>query len=138
MNIHYFQHVAYEGLGYIETWAADNGHQLTATRFFDDSWQIPELAAIDALIILGGPMHVFDEAQFSWLAEEKEFIKAAIDNKKKLLGICLGAQLLANLLGAAVKPAPNTEIGWFPVLATEEQKVLHWFCALFAEGPTVV
>src|SRR3546814_3168695 len=81
-------------------------------------------------------MNVFDEAQFSWLAEEKEFIKAAIDNKKKLLGICLGAQLLANLLGAAVKPAPNKEIGWFPVLATEESKVLPWFYDLFAEGPT--
>src|SRR5690606_24882677 len=62
---------------------------------------------------------------------------AAIDEGKKLLGICLGAQLLANVMGAAVKPAPNKEIGWFPVLATEEAKALPWFYDLFADGPTV-
>src|SRR5690606_32557455 len=116
---------------------ADNGHRLTATHFFDESWQIPNLAAIDALIILGGPMNVFDETRYSWLAKEKEFIKAAADEGKKLLGICLGAQLLANVLGAAVKPAPNKEIGWFPVLATEESKALPWFYERFVEGPTV-
>ncbi|MGV3761363.1 type 1 glutamine amidotransferase [Parapedobacter sp.] len=137
MNIHYFQHVPYEGLGHIETWAKENGHNLTSTCFFNESWQIPELSEIDALIVLGGPMNVFDEARYAWLVEEKQFIKAAIDEKKKLLGICLGAQLLANVLGAAVKPAPNKEIGWFPVIATEEAKALPWFSELFSIGPTV-
>jgi len=137
MNIHYIQHVPYEGLGLIQAWAAENGHQLTATRFFDESWRLPDLDEIDALIVLGGPMSVFDEGQYSWLVEEKQFIKATIDEGKKLLGICLGAQLLANVLEAAVKPAPNKEIGWFPVTATEESKVLPWFYERFAEGPTV-
>ena len=137
MNIHYFQHVPYEGLGHIQTWAGEHNHNLSSTRFFDESWQLPNLDEIDALIILGGPMSVFDEAQYRWLGEEKQFISAAIDFGKKLLGICLGAQLLANVMGAAVKLAPNKEIGWFPVLATEESKVLPWFYELFAEGPTV-
>ncbi|MEC3881688.1 type 1 glutamine amidotransferase [Parapedobacter sp. 10938] len=137
MNIHYFQHVPYEGLGHIDAWARENGHKLTCTRFFDESWPLPELSEIDALIILGGPMNVFDEAHYAWLTVEKQFIKAAIDSGKKILGICLGAQLLANVLGAAVKPAPNKEIGWFPVVATDEAKALSWFSELFAAGPTV-
>ncbi|HWK58660.1 MAG TPA: type 1 glutamine amidotransferase [Parapedobacter sp.] len=137
MNIHYFQHVPYEGLGHIQVWAEEQRHQLSPTRFFDESWQLPNLDEIDALIVLGGPMSVFDEAKYSWLEEEKQFIKAAIDSGKKLLGICLGAQLLANVIGAAVKPAPNKEIGWFPVNATEESKVLPWFFELFSENPTV-
>src|SRR5690606_28837823 len=115
----------------------DHGHRLTATRFYEESWQIPELATIDALIVLGGPMNVFDETHYAWLVDEKQFITAAINGGKKLLGICLGAQLLANVTGAAVKPAPNKEIGWFPVLATEESKALPWFYELFADGPTV-
>ncbi|WP_262249518.1 type 1 glutamine amidotransferase [Parapedobacter soli] len=137
MNIHYIQHVPYEGLGHIETWAAAHGHHLTGTCFFDESWRLPELAAIDALIILGGPMSVFDETPYTWLVEEKEFIKAAIERGTKILGICLGAQLLANVLGAAVKPAPNKEIGWFPVVATDEAKALPWFYELFSDGPKV-
>ncbi len=137
MNIHYFQHVPYEGLGYIEKWAGDHGHRLAATRFYEETWQIPQLEAIDALVVLGGPMNVFDEVQYHWLAEEKKFIKAAIDGGKKVLGICLGAQLVANVTGAAVKPAPNKEIGWFPVQATEEAKALPWFYDLFSGGPTV-
>lgn len=137
MNIHYFQHVPYEGLGHIQAWAKDNNHQLTPTRFFDESWELPTLETIDALIVLGGPMNVFDEAQYAWLNDEKQFIKTAIDKGKKVLGICLGAQLLANVLGAAVKPAPNKEIGWFPVVATAESKVLPWFYELFSAGPTV-
>ena len=137
MNIHYFQHVPYEGLGHIQAWAEEQRHQLSSTRFFDESWQLSNLDEIDALIVLGGPMSVFDEAKYSWLEEEKQFIKAAIDSGKKLLGICLGAQLLANVIGAAVKPAPNKEIGWFPVNATEESKVLPWFFELFSENSTV-
>ena len=137
MNIHYFQHVPYEGLGHIQAWAADNGHRLTSTRFFEEDAHIPALTEIDALIVLGGPMNVFDEAQYGWLAGEKQFIKEAIDAEKKILGICLGAQMLANVLGAAVKPAPNKEIGWFPVVATDESKSLPWFYELFSAGPTV-
>lgn len=137
MNIHCLQHVHFEGMGYIQTWANEQGHQVTATRFFEQEHQLPTMSAIDALIVLGGPMSVFDEVQYEWLVDEKRFIREAIDAGKKILGICLGAQLVAHVLGAAVKPALNKEIGWFPVFATEESKALPWFYELFSAGPTV-
>ncbi|SEL05018.1 type 1 glutamine amidotransferase [Parapedobacter koreensis] len=137
MNIHYFQHVPFEGPGYIQVWAAENGHSLTATRFFDSQYMLPELPSFDVLVVLGGPMSVFDEERYGWLVDEKRFIRKAIDEGKKILGVCLGAQLLATVLEAAVKPAPNKEIGWFPVSPTEEAKKLPWFYELFADHPMV-
>jgi len=137
MNIHYLQHVHFEGLGYIQSWADKHSHRLTATRFFENGQALPDLADIDALIVLGGPMSVFDEERYRWLADEKQFIKEAIDTGKKVLGICLGAQLLANVLGAVVKPAPNKEIGWFPVFPTQESRELPWFYELFSPRPIV-
>ena len=137
MNIHYLQHVHFEGPGYIQTWADEHGHRVTATYLFEWEYVLPEVSEIDALIVLGGPMSVFDDAKYEWLADEKRFIKEAIEAGRKVLGICLGAQLLANILGAAVKPAPNKEIGWFPVSATEESKELPWFYELFSTQPTV-
>ena len=74
LRIHYLQHVAFEGLGYIETWANENNHILTATKFYED-FVLPEIADFDWLIVMGGPMGVYDELEFSWLEEEKLFIK---------------------------------------------------------------
>ncbi len=136
MRIHVFQHVAFEGPGHIRSWATERGHAFSVTHFFDGQ-SLPARSAMDALIVLGGPMSVFDEAKYPWLADEKRFIKEAMDAGKPVLGICLGAQLLANALGAAVKPAPNKEIGWFPVSPTEESKALPWFHGLFADDPVV-
>lgn len=136
MKIHYLQHVPFEGLGNIQEWADEHDHQLTGTHFFEEP-HLPSLSAIDALIILGGPMSVYDEEQYGWLLDEKKFIKEAIEAGKKILGICLGAQLLANVLGAVVKPAANKEIGWFTVFPTEESKALPWFYALLSTEPVV-
>ncbi len=114
MNIHCFQHVPFEGLGCIEEWIIKNDHHLTYTKFYENG-SLPDLNNIDFLIIMGGPMGVYDEAEFSWLASEKEFIKKAIGAKKNVLGVCLGAQLIADVLGAKVYPNKQKEIGWFPV-----------------------
>src|SRR5262245_15038627 len=119
MQIHYFQHVPFEGLGYIETWLKENGHDISVTRFYESSYQLPPVSAIDALIVMGGPMGVYDEDKYAWLRDEKAFIEDCIRAGKRLLGICLGAQLLSVCLGAAVGAAPNKEIGWFPVKPTE-------------------
>lgn len=138
MHIHYFQHVHFEGPGYIKQWANKHGHQVTSTLFFEAGYTLPDLATIDALIVLGGPMSIYDEREYEWLVDEKRFIGEAVEAGKKILGICLGAQLLANVLGAAVKPAPNKEIGWFPVFPTDESKHLPWFDDLFKDHPTVL
>jgi len=137
MKVHYLQHVSFEGLGYIETWLNQHGHSITSTRFFEPQPQLPELASFDALIIMGGPMGVHDDAVYPWLTKEKEFIRACIADDKKLLGICLGAQLLAFCLGAAVQAAPRKEIGWYPVRPTEQCLQLPWFYDIFKEDPIV-
>jgi GMP synthase-like glutamine amidotransferase len=120
-RIHYFQHVPFEGLGCIEEWTVQNGHQLSVTRFFEDG-KLPSLSDIDWLIIMGGPMEIYDDKVYPWLPAEKQFIKDAIARNKVVLGICLGAQLLADALGAKVKAGKHKEIGWFPIRKTEAGK----------------
>lgn len=114
MNIHYFQHVPFEGLGSIESWAIKRGHEITCSRLYLGDKR-PPVDKIDWLIIMGGPMSVNDELEYPWLVEEMEFIKQAIEAGKTILGICLGAQFLAKVLGSDVYPNSHKEIGWFPV-----------------------
>lgn len=137
MHIHILQHVASEGPGYIAQWIEENKHQVSYTRFYESSWELPSLAAIDALIIMGGPMGVHDESIYPWLPLEKTYIRNCIGSGKKVLGICLGAQLIASSLGAAVHKAPHIEIGWFPVMLTGVCKQLDWFRQLFERDPLV-
>lgn len=138
MNVHCLQHVPFEGPGYIEGWLKKNGATLSFTRFYDPGCRLPALEELDALLVMGGPMGVYDEAEYPWLAEEKRFIRGCIDAGKKVLGICLGAQLLAVVLGAPVHAAPNKEIGWFAVQPTEACRQLPWLYELFREQPQVL
>ncbi|MCU0530395.1 MAG: gamma-glutamyl-gamma-aminobutyrate hydrolase family protein [Cyanobium sp. Prado107] len=121
MRVHWFQHVPFEGLGSIEPWLLERGHQLSVTRF--QHWgeagaaALPDLDAVDLLIAMGGPMSVNDEAIHPWLEGERRCIAEAIGRGIPVLGICLGAQLIASALGARVLRNPQPEIGWFPVQA---------------------
>lgn len=119
MHIHYLQHVPFEGLGSIETWATEHHHSLSATRFYQKE-PLPGLAEFDWLIVLGGPMNIYEEDKYNWLRSEKLFIKEAITANKTVIGICLGAQLIADVLGAKVYKGEYKEIGWFPIELTEE------------------
>jgi len=114
MRVHYFQHVSFENPGSIQHWVESRGHSSSTTQFFHDD-ALPKIEDVDFLIILGGPMGVYDEKLFPWLVKEKDFISEAIRQKKKVLGICLGAQLIASALGARVYPNAQKEIGWFPL-----------------------
>lgn len=100
-------------------WAEQNGHSLTGTRLYDNE-RFPSSSAFDMLVILGGPMGVSDEAKFPWLAQEKRWIKEAVRQRKLVLGICLGSQLIAEAIGGSVYKNDVKEIGWFPVRLTEE------------------
>jgi len=97
---------------------------LSATRFFENSdltdIQFPDMQAIDWLIIMGGPMNIYEHDKYPWLKSEKEYTRAAIDAGKTVIGICLGAQLIADVLGARVYPGAHKEIGWLPVELTKE------------------
>lgn len=125
MTIHYFQHVAFEDPGSISEWALQHHHTFTGTRWYAHE-TAPDLSGIDMLIIMGGPMSVHDEAAYPWLAAEKAAIAAAIQAQIPILGICLGAQLIAHVMGAPVYPHTQKEIGWFPVsCSTSHSSVLN-------------
>ncbi|MBL4566585.1 MAG: type 1 glutamine amidotransferase [Porticoccus sp.] len=121
MNVHYLQHVPFEGLGSIEAWLKEQDHSITVTRLYQNE-PLPSIENIDWLIVMGGPMGIEDHAIYPWLSAEKAFIKQALDQKKIMLGICLGAQLIADILGADITKNVFKEIGWFPIKISEEAK----------------
>lgn len=148
MRAHCFQHVPFEGPGSIETWLRAAGHEITTTRLFE-SPHLPDHDAVDLLVVMGGPMSANDEDAFSWLAAEKRFIRAAAASGKPVLGICLGAQLIASALGARVYRNPVKEIGWFPIrgIASPERTafrfppsidVFHWHGETFDLPPGAI
>jgi len=118
LRLHYLQHVPFEGLGCIEDWVSAKGYSLSSTKFYV-STQLPQISDVDWLIVMGGPMSVYDEEKFDWLSDEKEFIRNVIQAGKPVIGICLGAQLIASSLDAKVYPNHEKEIGWFPISPTE-------------------
>lgn len=115
MRIHCLQHVPFEGLGYIDHWARRQQHTVTRTAMFNDEPLPDNPSEWDGLVILGGPMGVGDSAEFAWLTREKQFIAKALNSGKPVLGICLGAQLIADVAGARVYRNQHKEIGWHEV-----------------------
>lgn len=149
-HIHYLQHVPFEGLGSIESWLVDNGHTLSSTHLYEQA-SLPDITAFDMLIVMGGPMGIYDYHEHPWLKQEKQFIRASIDAGKPVLGICLGAQLIADVLGGKVTRNPEKEIGWFPVEVTAEGRdtaigqllaeaddTFHWHGDTFAIPPSAI
>ena len=114
MRVHWLQHMDYEDLGCIAPWLAARGAVVTCTRLYANE-TLPDVADFDWLIVMGGPMNVYEYDAHPWLRAEKALILDAVHAKKKILGICLGAQLIADALGAPVTRNAHSEIGWFPV-----------------------
>jgi GMP synthase-like glutamine amidotransferase len=131
MHVHFIQHVPFETPGYLLEWAQAYDHRTSFTRLYETT-TFPSLADIDLLVIMGGPMGVYEEDKYDWLKPEKEFIFSAIRADKKVLGICLGAQLIASVLGANVYPNDQKEIGWWPVKKVETGDQ-HIFSAILPE-----
>jgi GMP synthase-like glutamine amidotransferase len=138
MKIIALQHVDFEGTGLIDEWAATRGHSISLHQCFGTA-PFPTTADMDMLVIMGGPMSIHDEQEYPWLIHEKALIKHAIEQGKYVVGVCLGAQLIANVLGAKVYKNSVREIGWFPVALSDDalgtpyisglnsaMTVLHW------------
>jgi GMP synthase-like glutamine amidotransferase len=135
MKVHVLQHVPFEGLGSIEPWLTERGADIRYTRFFERD-PLPDLSAVDLLVVMGGPMSVNEEADFPWLKLEKQTIREAVARDIRVLGVCLGAQLIASALNSRVYPNPVKEIGWFPIQGVHEGEgafrfpskctVFHW------------
>ncbi len=121
MRIHYLQHVSSEGPGSIQQWAEMRHHHLSATQLYRGE-TLPHPKGFDWLVVMGGPMSANDERDIPWMVAEKKLIGAAITESKVVLGICLGAQLTASVLGAPVYKNRHPEIGWFPVRLTADAR----------------
>jgi GMP synthase-like glutamine amidotransferase len=154
VHAHFLQHVPFEGLGSIGPWLEARRAVVTTTRFFADA-VLPEAESLDLLVVMGGPMSVNDEELCPWLVAEKRFILQMIRRGRAVLGVCLGAQLIAAALGARVYPNGEKEIGWFPVYFLpapeevhaaaapsfyfpEESLVFHWHGETFDLPPGAV
>jgi GMP synthase (glutamine-hydrolysing) len=143
MKVHYLQHVEFESIGAIDDWVHDRGHALSGTHLFRPA-DFPRPDDVDLLVVMGGPMNIYEHDVHPWLAPEKTFIRSVIDAGKGVLGICLGAQLAADALGAPVTKGAHPEIGWFPVTLTAEAATLapvfggfpQQFTAFHAHGDT--
>jgi len=114
VRVHALQHVPFEGLAALAPVLRAAGHEIATTRLYAGE-ALPAPEAFDWLVVLGGPMSANDEARFPWLAPEKRLIERCLASERAVLGICLGAQLLAAALGARVVRNPEREIGWFPI-----------------------
>jgi GMP synthase-like glutamine amidotransferase len=119
MRVHCLQHVPFESPGYIANWCDRRGHDLFVTRLYADEPLLPP-SDVEALVIMGGPMGVHDDADHPWMKGEKHLIAAALAAEKRVFGVCLGAQMIAHVSGARVYRNRFQEIGWFPVEATRE------------------
>ena len=150
MRIHYLQHVPFEDAGNIEVWAAARGHSLTRTRL-DLNERLPAQHSIDWLVVMGGPMNIYEHDRHPWLVREKEFLRESIDRGTLVLGVCLGAQLAADVLGGPVTRNRQKEIGWYEVALTAEGRkspifegfpcpfpAFHWHGDTFAIPPGAV
>ncbi|MDH4200378.1 MAG: type 1 glutamine amidotransferase [Spirochaetia bacterium] len=118
MNFYCLTHVPFEGPENIQNWAWEHHHNFVTAKSYE--YEFPDINSFDVLVSMGGPMSANDDSIYPWLVEEKKLIEKAISHNKKFIGICLGAQIAANVLGAQVKPNYEKEIGWFDVELTAE------------------
>ena len=144
MRIFCLKHVEEEGPGSIADWAKQNGHHLQICRVYSGD-PFPTMRDFDLLLLMGGPMSVNDQKLFPWISKEIDLIQEAIKENKIILGICLGAQLIAASLGGKICPNSQKEIGWFPIQlskaanssrifsgVSQELTVFHWHGETFS------
>jgi GMP synthase-like glutamine amidotransferase len=118
LRAHVFQHAPFEGPANLGSWLRARGATLSTSRLWvGDALPAPE--AFDWLVVMGGSMNADEESRYPWLADEKRAIERAIAARKRVVGICLGSQLIARVLGAKVTRNRYTEIGWFPIERAE-------------------
>lgn len=125
MRIACISHVPFEGPGSIAEWASAHGHELL--RVDARTGVFPDPATRDLIVVLGGPMGTRDVLRHPWLTKEHEYLERCIASGTLMLGICLGAQLLAEAVGGSVHPGGEPEIGWYPVRLRPPARSNPWF-----------
>jgi len=117
MRMHVVQHVEFETAALIGEWAEDAGYEVTVAMASAEEY--PAIEDIDFLVLMGGPMDADDEHVSPWLRAEKHYVAEAIATGKLVLGVCLGAQIIAEVVGARIRRSEESEIGWYPVSLTD-------------------
>ncbi|MEZ5102385.1 MAG: type 1 glutamine amidotransferase [Thermoleophilia bacterium] len=135
MDVLVLQHIACEPPGVYEDVLRERGAVLHRVEL-DEGEPLPDWRAFDAIVAMGGPMSVNDEAELPWLVDEKRLIRDAVGAGTPYWGACLGVQLLAAALGARVYPAPAPEVGVMPVELTPEAASDPVFAGLPRTLPT--
>ncbi|MFW6262258.1 MAG: type 1 glutamine amidotransferase [Spirochaetota bacterium] len=130
LTVAVLQHVPFEGPARIRTWFEGRGHRVDVCHLWNAA-PLPRVESTALLVVMGGPMSVSDTERHPWLTVEIELLRHALEEDVPVLGVCLGAQLLAAALGARVYPAAQKEIGWWPVtldplFGSSRATVLHW------------
>lgn len=136
MRLHYLQHVPFEHPAGILEWALARGFLIDATRLYAGE-PLPALEDFDWLVLMGGPMNVYEYDRYPWLAAEHELVGRAARAGKTVLGICLGAQLIACALGGRVRRNREREIGWYPIAETDACRASPW-AGVLGEGLAVL
>jgi GMP synthase-like glutamine amidotransferase len=126
MRVHWLQHAEHEELGCIGPWLAAQGCRVRRTQLHAGE-SLPAADEFDWLIVMGGPMNIYEHERHPWLIMEKGLIRDACVKNKRILAICLGAQLLADVLGGRVSQNRYPEIGWFDVKMTAEGATNQFF-----------
>ncbi len=131
------RHVAFEDLGTLLPLLRRSFPAVSYRDAGVDDLAASELATADLLVVLGGPIGAYEEASYPFLVAELALIERRLAQRRPVLGICLGSQLMARALGARVYPGAGKEIGWAPLALTEAGRasplaplaglpVLHW------------
>jgi GMP synthase (glutamine-hydrolysing) len=131
-------HVAFEDLGSLEQPLLDRGFKIEPLNASAIRFPLPQAESCDLLVVLGGPISVYDQQDYPFLTSEISCIAQRLAARKPTLGICLGAQLMAAALGARVYPGQNgAEIGWSPLQAAANAHSPTWFAPLLSPGLSV-
>ena len=119
MRLHIFQHEATCGIGSIGDWCASREVEPVIAHFYRGE-ALPSFGEVDALLVLGGSMNAYQDADFPHLKPVRAFVRDAIGAHKKVLGLCLGAQMVADALGSRVVRAAQIERGWIEIERRQE------------------
>lgn len=132
MKVSIFKHIEFENPGYFIEYFSQRNFDVKVFNLYEGEKPI---ANADIIVVLGGPMNIYEEEKYPFISDEKKFLTDSIKEGKKVIGVCLGSQLIADVLGSKVYKNLHKEIGWFPIRKSQTNKtkflpekisVFHW------------